>query len=243
MPQRSPRNHGCGRNLAYWLFSSSFLHKRTTFNVERRERRVTQFQADVFVFLFVKILRLTLLTIALREHTGWHSLLSAPMLAWDSLCHDVSRTKVLRPGFLIAPWSYIPCTSAFVPRPPHLEHFLSPALRTQTQDSSVLPLLQYSVQTPLSRGRSLWSAQLENASPLFELRRIAYGSYHCRLCIITLWTLSETTFNTLELETWIDFSLGFKIIVSSIMCLEWAKDSYDQQKLIFMWINSNGESK
>lgn len=123
-----------------------------------------------------------------------------------------------------SPWSYIPCTSAFVPRPPHLEHFLSPALHTQTQDSSGLPLLQYSVQTPLSLGRSLWSAQLENASPLFELRRIAYGSYHCRLCFITLWTLSETTFNTLELKTWIDFSLGFKIIVSSIMCSEWVKE-------------------
>lgn len=103
MPQRSPRNHGCGRNLACWLFSSSFLHKRTTFNVERRERRVTQFQPDVFVFLFVKVLRLTLLTIALRELTVWHPLLSAPMLTWDSLCHDFSRTKVLRPSFLIAP--------------------------------------------------------------------------------------------------------------------------------------------
>lgn len=123
-----------------------------------------------------------------------------------------------------SPWSYIPCTSAFVPRPPHLEHFLSPALHTQTQDSSGLPLLQYSVQTPLSLGRSLWSAQLENASPLFELRRIAYGSYLCRLCFITLWTPSETTFNTLELKTWIDFSLGFKIIVPSIMCSERVKE-------------------
>lgn len=220
MPQSSPRNHGFGRSLACWLFSSSFLHKRTTFNVGRRERRVTQFQPDVFVFLFVNILHLILLTV----RSSWAYCLAPSLVCSNAdlrffvpwlFPHQGPETQLFN-----SPWSYIPCPSAFVPRPSHLKHFLSPALHAQTRDSSVLPLLQYSIQTPLSLGRSLWSAQLESASPLFELRRIAYGPYHCRLCIITLWTPSETTFNTLELKSWTDFSLGLKIIVSSIMC-EW----------------------
>lgn len=85
-----------------WLFSSSFLHKRTTFNVGRRER-VTQFQPDVLFFYSLKFCIWFCWLSALHELTVWHPLLSAPIKTWDSLCHDFSCTKVLRPSFLIAP--------------------------------------------------------------------------------------------------------------------------------------------
>lgn len=60
------------------------------------------------------------------------------------------------------------CVSAFVLMFSHLENSCC-LLLTLSWDMYMLPVLQNSIQKPLSPGRLLWSSQLGRSSPFFEL--------------------------------------------------------------------------